>query len=281
MDDEPPFYSESTLDYVKVWSKTRLPFEPQGINLKLRETIRQNLSKLHSPNGILYAQFTTQDPGFFDVENILFYNVGTSHFSKISQNILAFERSFSNPSISPNNISYPYYTEYNTKNTEFRIWKINTTLAKFSFQISHLSTSTKPEEIWLAAKQGDTTIFPSSSLSNFGLDISVHSKFPLKLTSIAKPLLDGLISSFQINQANDDQIMRFAQNLGVTPSQLIPLLLDEKSNILGISALAKASSKGVCLKPKDDGLCICRISQKTTNNFHNLITGKLFSLGSR
>lgn len=281
MSNEPLFHSESTSDYVKIWSKMRLPFEPQGINLQLRETIRQNLSNLDSSEGILYAQFTSQDPGFFDVENILFYNVGTSHFSKVSKKVLAFERSFQIPTISPNKISYPYYTEYNTKNSEFKIWKINNTLAEFSFKIQNLSTSTKPEEIWLAAKQGNVTIFPSSTLSNFGLDVFIHSKFPLTLTSIVKPLLDGLISSFQINQANDDQIKRFAQNLGVIPSQLTPLLIDEKSNLLGISTLVKASSKGVCLKPKDDGLSLCRISQKISNNSQTSITGRLFSLESQ
>lgn len=61
----------------------RLPFEPKGWHLELRNTIKSHLKKLRGDGVILQAIYKSIDPAFFDVEKVLFYNVGTSAFSHV------------------------------------------------------------------------------------------------------------------------------------------------------------------------------------------------------
>ncbi len=83
---------------VKIWSVTRLPFEPKGWLVDMREQIRQDLRLLNLEKDHTFcAYYISSDNSFCDVENILFYNVGVSYFNNLTKNGLIFERVFKQP----------------------------------------------------------------------------------------------------------------------------------------------------------------------------------------
>ena len=88
---------------VKIWSNIRFPlfgvYHKTNPWLKdLRTQIRQDLSHLKLGHGdILYASYVSSEKGFFDVENVLFYNVGPQHFRNLTRNGLMFERGITEP----------------------------------------------------------------------------------------------------------------------------------------------------------------------------------------
>ena len=76
---------------VKIWSVTRLPFEPKGWLVDMRQQIRQDLKLLNlKKNTIFSAFYVSSDNSFCDVENVLFYNVGMSNFNNLTKNGLIF-----------------------------------------------------------------------------------------------------------------------------------------------------------------------------------------------
>ncbi len=98
MDVQNNYYIAHSKDRVQLWSKERLPFEPKGWQLKMKQELRSRLEAMVAPNNtILHALYTSRINQSFDVENILFYNVGSSSFSSICKDKLIFERSFDAP----------------------------------------------------------------------------------------------------------------------------------------------------------------------------------------
>ena len=100
--------------FVEAWSRERLRFEPKGWQLKFRADLRQALRKLSFvPEYHLAASYASLAAGYCDVENILFYNVGTTYFSHLARKGMCFERLFSLPPV-PENIvdGWKHYVSY-------------------------------------------------------------------------------------------------------------------------------------------------------------------------
>jgi hypothetical protein len=67
-----------------VWSEVRLPFEPRGWQLHMRDELRLALRAL-APVGrpTLAARYDAPDDTFADLENVLLYNVGMAVFAPL------------------------------------------------------------------------------------------------------------------------------------------------------------------------------------------------------
>lgn len=80
-------------DFVELWSNVRLPFEPKGKLLEMRNSLREALKQVESKgNDLLHATFCSEVNEFFDLENILLYNVGRGPFAHLCRKGLCFER---------------------------------------------------------------------------------------------------------------------------------------------------------------------------------------------
>lgn len=80
------------MNQFKIRSTIRLPFTPRNEALELKKEIRRALSQLNAKeHKILYAYFAACRREFFDVENVLFYNIGPGAFNKLSVEELCFE----------------------------------------------------------------------------------------------------------------------------------------------------------------------------------------------
>jgi hypothetical protein len=101
---------------VELWSIKRLPFEPKGWLKEMGDDLRLALKKMRrQDNSILYGSYRTlTNDADYDIENILFYNVGSSAFSHLHVKSICFEKrldSIETPPLDwaepPN--SYSYY----------------------------------------------------------------------------------------------------------------------------------------------------------------------------
>ena len=99
----------------EAWSVQRLPFEPRGWLKDLRNDLQKSIHSLQShPGHMLHAIYATSQDGLCDAENILFYNVGSSHFTPLMTTGLRFERCYSYPDppypLSSPHLHYHRYT---------------------------------------------------------------------------------------------------------------------------------------------------------------------------
>ena len=69
------------------WTDFRLPFQAKGAAAEFRGQLQNALTTLVAPPGsLLRAEYGGPADRFdFDVENILFYNVGQGHFSHLAK----------------------------------------------------------------------------------------------------------------------------------------------------------------------------------------------------
>ena len=97
--NHPTYVISATEKCVIVESDFYVPFEPNILKrnlsqrvLQLRQDIRNSVLNLKIEEGeILFAFYSENDKSrFYDVENVLFYNIGGTIFKKISPEQLAF-----------------------------------------------------------------------------------------------------------------------------------------------------------------------------------------------
>ena len=266
---------------VQVWSRTRLPFEPKGWLKDLREQIRQDLKHLKlGREGVLYASYVSSEKRFCDVENVLFYNVGPNKFDNLTKNGLIFERGFAEPP-KLDKFSFPHFQQYSIEKNSFGYWKPENELAAFSSAPVNFSNDTKVDDVWYSLKRGNIKSLNSAKIPQyFGLNIEVNSNKKMKISSILKVLLDGIISAFQCHLNNDTPSLFdvTSKRLGIDSEKVKELLLDKKNAILGSGKLIHKRSDSIQWNPKDDGLVAVEIIPKYSNSIHTTFSGNLFSV---
>ena len=83
---------------VEAWSAQRLPYEPRGWLLGFRNDLRAALRPLAAaPDQLLGAVYASEHKGFFDVENVLFYNVGPAFLKGAGRYGVRYERAYQVP----------------------------------------------------------------------------------------------------------------------------------------------------------------------------------------
>ena len=266
---------------VQVWSRTRLPFEPKGWLKDLREQIRQDLKHLKlGREGVLYASYVSSEKRFCDVENVLFYNVGPNKFDNLTKNGLIFERGFAEPP-KLDKFSFSHFQQYSIEKNSFSYWKPENELAAFSSTPVNFSDNTKVDDVWYSLKRGNIKSLNSAKIPQyFGLNIEVNSNKKIKISSILKVLLDGIISAFQCHLNNDTPSLFdvTSKRLGIDSEKVKELLLDKKNAILGSGKLIHKRSDSIQWNPKDDGLVAVEIIPKYSNSIHTTFSGNLFSV---
>ena len=267
---------------VQVWSRIRLPFEPKGWLKDLREQIRQDLKHLKlGREDVLYASYVSSEKKFCDVENVLFYNVGPWNFDNLTKNGLIFERGFAEPP-KLDKFSFSHFQQYSIEKNSFSYWKPENELAAFSSTPVNFSDNTKVDDVWYSLKRGNIKSLNSAKIPQyFGLNIEVNSNKKMKISSILKVLLDGIISAFQchLNDGTPSLFDVTSKRLGIDSEKVKELLLDKRNAILGSGKLIrKWGGSSIQWNPKDDGLVAVKIIPKYRDSIHTTFSGSLFSV---
>ncbi|OLS33873.1 hypothetical protein [Bacillus sp. MRMR6] len=283
------FFSLSNDNILEVYTSKRLPYEPKGWQLELRSKIRSHLKFLRCEGVFLHALYKSMDQSFFDVENVLFYNVGPSAFSHLNIKTLLFERAFEQPSIVNEEQHYKHYQSYKIIEQDEHMsanWMKEKTLATWeNVAIPKLSSEIKPHSIWYAMKTGSLKIQERINSNYYGLEVTIKPPIhtQLNLVSVIKPLLDGIISAFHHHDSSDiDEVVnRLNHYINLPTKEIEHLLLDSSKTILGPRNLIQPYRNGVKWNPEDDAFQFIKIkvdSQHQNSDWN--IDGKIFSINS-
>ena len=104
MPSEAPFDIRLAPDasHVEVWSDAPPTFEPTGWKVALRAGIRDAVEHICcSREQMLDAYYCLRRRDNADTENVLFYNIGASHFRAAASSAIRFTRVFADPPLAP------------------------------------------------------------------------------------------------------------------------------------------------------------------------------------
>ncbi len=153
---EPTYAVRTSDDTVEAWSTARLPFEPKGTLLQFRDELRTALGSLTPcPGACMRATYGAADDGqFVDTENVLLYNVGTSHLRHLAARATTFERAFTYPTppgesgMRPDRLHYVRYVVGPT--ADLSHWASAGRIA--AFEDVDVSSLAKPGPTWAAIR---------------------------------------------------------------------------------------------------------------------------------
>ncbi len=253
--------------HIKVLSKIRIPFDNITSNdvLEFKDDLLFAIRTLSvNENSVISARYgtTNAQKQFYDLENVLFYNIGTANFTDLTKNGIMFAETSAYDILRKRNEwglseEYEHYYEYmvcspgKAKNTDLEIacWK-DIPFCKCK--------SLSPLDAWLAMRNADRNIQIKESIEcefgdAFALDLVLEKPKTLEfnITSAMKPLLDGIVSSFHGGLFDEDMISLLVGKLSCTRDQIINVGM----NVLGkreyIQKYPRAKN-GIKWNPADD-----------------------------
>lgn len=284
------FYDEES-NFVDMKSVERIPFEPKGWKLQMREDLKANIRKIiPDKNKILYAAYcdNASVPQKFDLENILFYNIGTSNFSSFASNGIIFESNpypVEGPLFEETNYNHYYKYMLITPEEPSSFWEPVEKINQFEIKINKpFKTSYKPEFFWLTTKQANISTFKTSPEYSFlGLNLLIQGpqNSNINLTSFIKTLIDGIISAFSyLPQKPDPDLVTILKEKTKESERLLSNLLGSKENaVLGPHNVLHFfnNKKSIQWNPQDDKLLFTKVTYKNSGQRNNwCIKGELF-----
>lgn len=278
---------------VEAWAECSLPFEPKGWQRCFREKLCQALRPLRPPRGHVLsgsyqtAQETRQPT---DVENLVFYNVGSSCFTEATRWGLRFERGYGEPPQPPGfpNRPYPHYYRYEfvPQGHPFTFWREGPVLARWrGVPCPALSSDSKPAKIWWSLKQSVHCVqtYGSSTSGHLGLRVVLHLPEDVipNLASLTKPLFDGVVAAFHCCQDLDGELLgRLGRQLGVPVDEVRGALADCSSAVLRERRrLLWPWGQGVQWNPADDRCVVGQLVRGGSDSHTTWqLSGELFTV---
>ena len=205
---------DSNSKSLNVISDFYIPFEPKKTNVAIREKVLSLLQNIKSSikklsvedNELLFATYYESDKNrFYDVENMLFYNIGTSTFSNCCKTQVAFmgdEQRFSQNQKSTLNADNKYFYSYKIVTIDEINALINNKeiIADWKDIDVNLDIPQSAMRYYSTIRANANKVNIPSTLNTdfnlFGMKIEITLPNKNLPTSIMKPLLDGLICAF-------------------------------------------------------------------------------------
>jgi hypothetical protein len=271
-----PYRVLSTPGVVEMWSAVRLPFEPHGWQIDMRNDLRAALLDLsRTPSGRLHAVYGAADDGaLVDTENVLLYNVGDAALRSLMTSAVTFERSYRVPPPPPGaglgdsqTLHYQRYSE--ASGTSFEFWKPGRPLAAF-FDVP-VDSVIKAAPVWKAIRDyASPPIETATAPTRFLIDVQItdtrESGPASSVVSIVKPALDGIISAYHSHEGSDGvaEAQRLEKSGVGTAGTLQDQLLDRRWAALGARRLVKPfRATGVQWNPADDFCVAAHVTLST------------------
>lgn len=258
-----------------MWSTVRLPFEPRGWLVDMRNDLRGELQELgRTSSGRLHAVYGAADDGaFVDTENVLLYNVGGKALRPLMAHAVTFERRYQVPPPPPgigliNGKALHYHRYSDASETSSEYWKPAKPLGAF-FNVP-VGSVDKPAPVWNAIREYATPLIePASAPTRFLINLQItdtQQPGAGSVASIVKPALDGVISAYHGHEGSDGNAE--AQRLeaaGIGTAEILQKhLLDQRWAALGARRLVKPfGAMGVQWNPADEFCVYAHITLTT------------------
>lgn len=245
---------------VEAWSVRRLPFQPSGWMRDFRSDLRIAVKGLNGDGAALTAVYAAASAEACDVENVLFYNLGSASFPK--SKTLRFERAYVPPPPPNGDPALLHYYRYNLgdPNSSFDVWSPGVAFASWSAEGPQRNSAGL---FWSAVRQGSqTSIAPRVHEQNFALCCIVQTPLTsMTPLSLVKPLVDGILAA---SHAHDGSMLhevtsQLARALSIPAQDIAELLLDTSDAALGVRRLLWPWREGVQWNPADDRCVACEL----------------------
>lgn len=188
----------------------RTVFQPKTNEQKvLRQAIQGELNALEKPQEgeLLVGELLTgkeKSNAIYDVENVLFYNIGTRCFTTLTKNGLAF---FKKTDAERGETFYQYRYSLQ-KDVRLSYQKMLVHIEKFAFEGS--CQGKKADYFWRAVKQNSNKISVFEWLTqarDFAVTLTLYKPATKNFNTVTlvKPLLDGLISAMHRGEFTDEE----------------------------------------------------------------------------
>jgi hypothetical protein len=247
---------------VRAWTATRLQLQGGEWQAEFKRQLVNAVSQLPTRDGgILHATFAAAGGEGFDIENVLFYNVGTGCFGASCGDGLRFERAFVVPQAPSGTFAHHHRYEVAPLEDEFRHWNLTRTIGEIATApFAPLSTSLKPPVAWYATKRGDvhaTERLGAQDRYGARLVLEVPEGPAINVAGIAKPLLDGLLAGLDHHDGSDLAYLAgiVAGELRIDPQEVGGLLMESGGTLFGPRTALRRWGQGVQWNPPDD-LCV-------------------------
>lgn len=227
---------------------------------ELRTALRQLTAE---PGQLLYGTYASQQEDFFDVENILFYNVGPSFLRRAGRYGMRYERSYRVPP-PPYSLSWPasHYHSYQLHpfSGRFAHWQEGSLLARFRVATTERSDLADCTQLWLQLKKrGQIEPVHRAAGKPFILraDISAPLASRVVAADLLKPLTDGIVCAFHCHNGQDEEEIcrRLAARTKTDTATLRNFLDDGAHAVLGARRLLWPRSISFQWGPADE-LCV-------------------------
>ncbi|WP_131804482.1 hypothetical protein [Mycobacteroides abscessus] len=272
-----PYVLRTAPDVIELWSTVRLPFEPRGWVLEMRNDLRRALrDSAPSSGGRLHAVYSAADDGaFVDTENVLLYNVGSAALRPLMARSVTFERGYEMPTPPPGcglpqstGVHYQRYRE--ARDDAFEFWKTGKQVGAFT-GVPVDSVTGKPAPVWkairdFAAPPAETATAPTRFLLKVHVTDTRKDRPANSLADIVKPTLDGIISAHHSHEGSDGVVE--AQRLEVAGLGSAETLRDQLHDrrwaaLGGRRLLSSFGPTGVQWNPADDFCVAAHITLST------------------
>jgi hypothetical protein len=185
----------------------------------MRSDVRAALAKLDRPKPYLYARYSSSIRQLADAENVLFYNVGTAHFSGLAQEQAVFERDFETHS------DFAHEHVYTTTEPASMAWSLLPPVCEWLLPyIADSDSSRLAGRLCLAIKRSALVGYEGRSLGKplYALNVRIEGTPSVNLLGKMKPLLDGVISGMHgyVGNSAVEVSTRLSQMLGESASDV-------------------------------------------------------------
>lgn len=286
---------ETRCGAVKVWSSAALSFDKKPPwQRRLVQDLREALKTLGLDHeSALHGTFAAAEAGSFDIENRLFYNVGSSAFPDGPPGVV-FERLYDVAEAAPEERidSYPYLAAYRRKpiDADFSHWQPRAPVARFErVPVEGVTADQASRLVWHAMRRASDSITverETQPIDRFGLDLTLHlpAGTSVKPVSVVKGIVDGVIGSFHLGCRPGD-VERCAELLasklatfGISRCGLTKMLSEPQHALLPGTAF-KVHTTWVQLDPLDE-LCDAGrlVVRWDAGDQHPQLSGEIFVL---
>jgi hypothetical protein len=278
-------YPSKNNNVTELWSAARLPFEPKGWFLDMRKDLKDAIRQMSLNDGkILYASYNSPDQGFCDIDNVLFYNVGSGVFKNICQNGFLIERGYKNIVVpAERQEEYSHYQQYSLveKTQKSQYWQKKRVLAAWK-EIVLEKMPEKPHQYWQIMKKHRVLVDAVPYNGQYGLEIIMYLpyKFRQNFAGLIRPMLDGIIAS--LHSYSGDYLNEVSQRLATVlddkPEEISTLLLDQNRAVLGSRCLVHPFSDFVQWNPADDQCVFIKLINNFVSENQITMNGMVFSV---
>lgn len=269
----------------ELWSVARLPFEPKDWRLDMRKDLKEAIQEMSLKDGeLLYARYNSLNQERCDIDNILFYNVGTGAFKNICQNGFLLERGYKNVVMSAERQEeYSHYQQYSLveKTQKSQYWQEKRMLASWRGIVLEKMPN-RPHQYWRIMKSNQMLVegFPYSG--RYGIEIIMHLPpgYNYNFAGLIKPMLDGIIAS--LHSYDGTQLNEVARRLAMVlpdpPEELSRILLERNKAILGRRCLVHPFRKFVQWNPADEQCVFIKLMKDVAPEDKITMDGRVFAV---